>query len=406
VTGRTYTSSYQDNINPPILHRKELLVGPDHPHFAEFASLTAAEEAAGLYRGSLAIGFRLNWQRLLADAGIEIIGHTLTQARVSPAVHGMSISIHRHKTALTRYDLSKPVKLLLEYEQLKSTETLFDYGCGVGADVRGLQQLGYMAEGWDPVHAPHSEKRPADVVNLGYVLNVIEDPAERLETLLDAWGLAKRLLVVATLIAVGSNGQGTSTFNDGLLTSRNTFQKYFSQKELQQYIEDVLECSAIPAALGVFYVFRDPSEHQAFLQSRSRRAVDWDSLSLAFERPLPKQRVAREFTLTRYEQHRELLDQLWSATLSFGRLPEVSEFPRYEELREAVGSPARALRYLLNRHGQDLMDKAAATRKNDLLVYLASANCDDESHSLNCQRVSGLIFERSSVVTRRASTTA
>jgi hypothetical protein len=53
-----------------------------------------------------------------------------------------SISIHRHKTALTRYDLSKPVKLLLEYGQLKPTETLFDYGCGLGADVRELHHLG------------------------------------------------------------------------------------------------------------------------------------------------------------------------------------------------------------------------------------------------------------------------
>ena len=224
------------------------------------------------------------------------------------------------------------------------------------------------------MHAPESEKRPADVVNLGYVLNVIEDPAERLETLLDAWGLAKRLLVVSTMIAAGSNGQGSPTYSDGLLTSRNTFQKYFSQKELQQYIEDALECTAISAALGVFYAFRDPSEHEAFLQSRSRRAVDWDSLSLAFEKPQPKQRVVREPKVSRYEQHGELLDEFWSATLAFGRLPEAPEFPRHTELREVIGSGPRALRYLLNRHGQDLLDKAKATRKNDLLVYLASAN--------------------------------
>ena len=125
VTGRTYASNYQDNLNPPILHRKELLVGPDHPRFFEFASLTAAEEAAGLYRTSLAIGFRLNWQRLLDEAGIEVIGHTLKQASVSiiPHFNRTSIAIHRHKTALTRYDLSKPVKLVLEYGQLKSGET-------------------------------------------------------------------------------------------------------------------------------------------------------------------------------------------------------------------------------------------------------------------------------------------
>ena len=35
---------------------------------------------------------------------------------------------------------------------------------------------------------------------LAYVLNVIEDPAERLETLVDAFHYARRLLVVAGLI--------------------------------------------------------------------------------------------------------------------------------------------------------------------------------------------------------------
>jgi hypothetical protein len=35
-------------------------------------------------------------------------------------------------------------------------------------------------------------RRPADVVNLGFVLNVIEDPRERTETLKAAWSLHKR----------------------------------------------------------------------------------------------------------------------------------------------------------------------------------------------------------------------
>jgi hypothetical protein len=48
-----------------------------------------------------------------------------------------------------------------------------------GADrANGLQALGYQAEGWDPVHRPEVGKRDADVVNLGYVVNVIEDPGE------------------------------------------------------------------------------------------------------------------------------------------------------------------------------------------------------------------------------------
>ena len=69
--------------------------------------------------------------------------------RRSGAVAG--VVVERHKTALTRYDLSKPVKSLLEYGLLRSGTTFFDYGCGQGADFRGLQGLGYEAEGWDPV---------------------------------------------------------------------------------------------------------------------------------------------------------------------------------------------------------------------------------------------------------------
>ena len=76
--------------------------------------------------------------------------------------------IERHKTAMTRYDLSKPVKTLLEYGLLKAEATFFDYGCGQGSDVRGLQALGHAADGWDPVHRPEVPKREADIVNMGY----------------------------------------------------------------------------------------------------------------------------------------------------------------------------------------------------------------------------------------------
>ena len=89
--------------------------------------------------------------------------------------------IERHKTALIRSELSKPVKSLLEHGLLKPGKTFFDYGCGHGADVEGLTALGYQATGWDPVLRPHTELHQADIVNLGYVLNVIEDPADERE---------------------------------------------------------------------------------------------------------------------------------------------------------------------------------------------------------------------------------
>ena len=36
------------------------------------------------------------------------------------------------QNGLTRYDLSKPVKSLLEYGVLRQGMSLFDYGCGQG----------------------------------------------------------------------------------------------------------------------------------------------------------------------------------------------------------------------------------------------------------------------------------
>ena len=72
-------------------------------------------------------------------------------------------------------------------------QTVFDYGCGRGDDLRHLRQLGYEADGWDPAHRPNTERRPADIVNLGYVVNVIENQSERATALRSAWELARNL---------------------------------------------------------------------------------------------------------------------------------------------------------------------------------------------------------------------
>ena len=48
---------------------------------------------------------------------------------------------------------------------------------------------------------------PAVVVNLGYVLNVIEEHAERAAALQEAYSLAEHILLVSTLVA----GQETAS---------------------------------------------------------------------------------------------------------------------------------------------------------------------------------------------------
>jgi hypothetical protein len=191
VRGKARHTDYAGNPNPPILHRKEAFLRADHPKRKLFAALTEAEEAAGLYANPATIGFELNWERLVASKGLRHAGHRLVATSESmeskrerhhtPALspneaeREAPVVVERHKTALVRYELSKPVRTLLEYGQIRSGVTFFDYGCGQGADVTGLRNLGYSADGSDPVHRPDAGKTEADVVNLGYVVNVIEE---------------------------------------------------------------------------------------------------------------------------------------------------------------------------------------------------------------------------------------
>lgn len=97
--------------------------------------------------------------------------------------------IERHKTAIRRYDVSRPVRLALEQGLIDRSSTFFDYGCGHGDDISRLSEMGVEASGWDPVHLPSARLTPADVVNLGYVVNVIEDGNERAAALRGAWDL-------------------------------------------------------------------------------------------------------------------------------------------------------------------------------------------------------------------------
>jgi len=43
--------------------------------------------------------------------------------------------VERHRTAIERTDLSKPVRLGLEDGLFPAGTTFFDYGCGRGGDV-------------------------------------------------------------------------------------------------------------------------------------------------------------------------------------------------------------------------------------------------------------------------------
>jgi DNA phosphorothioation-associated putative methyltransferase len=126
---------------------------------------------------------------------------------------------------------------------------LFDYGCGRGEDFERLTAEGFSCNGWDPAYRPDAPRREADVGNLGYVLNVIEDPAERAATLRQAWQLCRRLLVASAQVLMAGRGKAPVAFGDGVLTGRGTFQKFYEQDELKAYLEMQLDAEE-PAVPG------------------------------------------------------------------------------------------------------------------------------------------------------------
>ncbi|NYV73212.1 DNA phosphorothioation-associated putative methyltransferase [Streptomyces sp. UH6] len=181
----------------------------------------------------------------------------------------------RRRTAIGRTTLSVPARKALTDRQLGSDRTILDYGCGRGGDVRALEQLDCRVTGWDPYYKPEPKAEPASVVLLTYVLNVIEDPAERRDTLRRAWELADALLIVSARLTWEKSKVKGEAFGDGLLTSRQTFQHLYGSSELRSYVEEVTGARVVAAAPGVVYAFKDETARLAYLTQRIVPDAEW-----------------------------------------------------------------------------------------------------------------------------------
>jgi DNA phosphorothioation-associated putative methyltransferase len=365
-TGRVSAVDFSNRDNPPILHRKELLLPTQHPEHARFARLTAALEDYGAFeQPAHTIGQRLHWARALASLGLKVENHQVVVGSEEIGAGGGSGGIARHRTAISRSRLSTPMRALAQLGYLDGSPTVLDYGCGRGDDVRTLCTAGVRATGWDPHFAPEAPRQPAEVVNLGFVLNVIEDPDERSAALRAAYALTRRVLSVAVMLTGKGGG---AEHADGVLTTRRTFQKYFGQAELRAYVAGVVGREPVTVGPGLVFVFRSDEEEQAFLARRQRSTAP--GVVDRFELPLAPAEPRRGSSST-YARHQDLLDAFWAAALELGRLPEVDEFERGEELRTPLGSPRRAFAALPHPDKQAQLARAAERRSDDMLVYLA-----------------------------------
>jgi len=271
------------------------------------------------------------------------------------------MSIARHKTAMYRTELSRPIRTALEDGLINSTRELLDYGCGHGGDVMRLGKNRVSTTGWDPVFFPNQRKAPAAVVNLGYVVNVIEDTRERNNALKKAWNLSKSLLIVsARLVAEAKSNEG-SLFGDGFVSTAGTFQKFYTQQELRDWIDETLKVQCIAAAPGVFYVFRDPIERERFVVSRFRGRTK-----------VPRVR----FSDMVFERNRKLFEPLIKFYINRGRLPRAEEYPSYHKLREEVGTIRQSFQIIRRVMDTKDWEEIGLVRSEDILIYLALSRFD------------------------------
>jgi DNA phosphorothioation-associated putative methyltransferase len=152
--------------------------------------------------------------------------------------------------------------------------------------------------------------------------------------------------------------RGVMGYQDGIITRRNTFQKYFEQEELKSYIDQVLQVDAIPVGLGVYVIFREAEQAQAFQASRFHRRVKTPSIRLPVKR---------------FEDYEQILRPLMDFYTQRGRLPKKGELAEELEIRNIFGNFQRAFQVVLQVTQALEWDEIREQRLQELLLYLALA---------------------------------
>jgi DNA phosphorothioation-associated putative methyltransferase len=272
-----------------------------------------------------------------------------------------SASAVRARTALVRVALSRPMRLAIDDGLIvPQVTTVLDYGCGREGDIERLTAAGVRCNGWDPFHCPDGNLEPSDVVNLGYVVNVIEELEEREETLRRAWAFARCALIIsARLEGESAAMHEEKRFGDGVRTTIGSFQKLYSQGELRKWVDSTLHARAAAAAPGVFIVFRHPALEQEWRLRRVRH-----DRRLA---PVSRELLAR---------HDDLIPPLIRFVTDRGRLPRGEELTNREEIEEKFGTLRSAFAAVRRVSGDERWDRIRDERSRDLLVFVALSRFD------------------------------
>lgn len=159
----------------------------------------------------------------------------------------MSKEIKPWLTAIHRRSISSPLKCILKMDKLPKDSLILDYGCGYGYDLNYLNSSGFKAVGYDKYIKDFSsdnyQSSTYDIINCFYVLNVIPTEEERITLLQDLIKLLKntgKIYIAVRSIEEFNKSKNVNytPYNDGIITSKSTFQKYFTKEYLHDLIHN------------------------------------------------------------------------------------------------------------------------------------------------------------------------
>ena len=158
-------------------------------------------------------------------------------------------------------------------------------------------------------------------------------------------------------------------YRDGFITSRNTFQKYYTPEELKTFVEKTLKQQSVPVAPGVLFVFKDKNLEEKFHQDRSRaKSSILRVVRSSYSKP---QKIKRDRKQEKYDLNKELLENLWFKCLELGREAKSDEVDDLTELLGHFKTIGQAIKFLYEFKDVEKLREAYFIRKNDLLVFFA-----------------------------------
>jgi len=165
------------------------------------------------------------------------------------------------------------------------------------------------------------------------------------------------------------NYENEKTFNDGYVTNLNTFQRYYTQQEIKDYVDFTLDEISIPVAQGILFVFKDKKLQEEYLLNKFKNC---SINEIIFENRLPrlKRMSIRE---KHFENVQDEMTDLWKQTLLQGRILFEDEI--HDEmlslLKNEYSSVNRIYKALFENFEMDDFERSMQLKREEILVYFS-----------------------------------